>query len=146
MVPTRFLSAPDEPRVGPMNLAIRVVMGWYTWGLSGPRTNNGAITWKTVSRCREMRLCIFSRFRSRSSLQSYQNERHGVSNHRHLDCLLSLCSGALQIKHQISASLAFMRGTHRWPVDSPHKGPVMRKVLPFGNVIMYQLVIAKRDI
>ena len=33
-------------------------------------------------------------------------------------------SGADQRKHQSSASLAFVRGIHRWPVDSPHKGPV----------------------
>ena len=31
-------------------------------------------------------------------------------------------SGVDQRKHQISASLAFMRGIHRWPVNSPHKG------------------------
>ena len=30
-------------------------------------------------------------------------------------------------KHQSSASLAFVRGIHRWPVNSPHKGPVTRK-------------------
>ena len=35
-----------------------------------------------------------------------------------------------------SASLAFVRGIHRWPVNSPHKGPVMRKMFPFDNVIM----------
>ena len=35
-------------------------------------------------------------------------------------------SGADQRKHQNSASLAFVRGIHRWPVNSPHKGPVMR--------------------
>ena len=29
-----------------------------------------------------------------------------------------------QGKHQSSASLAFVRGIHRWPVNSPHKGPV----------------------
>ena len=33
-------------------------------------------------------------------------------------------SGADQRKHQSSAALAFVRGIHRWPVDSPHKGPV----------------------
>ena len=32
-------------------------------------------------------------------------------------------SGTDQRKHQSSASLAFVRGIHRWPVDSPHKGP-----------------------
>ena len=31
-------------------------------------------------------------------------------------------SGADQRKHQSSASLAFVRGIHRWPVNSPHKG------------------------
>ena len=32
-----------------------------------------------------------------------------------------------QRKHQSSVSLAFVRGIHRWPVDSPHRGPVTRK-------------------
>ena len=31
-----------------------------------------------------------------------------------------------QRKHQSIASLAFVRGIHRWPVNSPHKGPVTR--------------------
>ena len=31
-------------------------------------------------------------------------------------------SGADQRKHQSSASLAFVRGIHRWPVNSQHKG------------------------
>ena len=39
-------------------------------------------------------------------------------------------------KHQSSASLAFVRGTHRSPVNSPHKGPVTRKMFPFDDVIM----------
>ena len=40
-------------------------------------------------------------------------------------------------KYQSSASLAFVRGIHRWPVNSPHKGPVMQKMLPFDDVIMF---------
>ena len=35
--------------------------------------------------------------------------------------------GADQRKHQSSASLAFVQGIHRSPVNSPHKGPVTRK-------------------
>ena len=35
-------------------------------------------------------------------------------------------SSADQRKHQSSASLAFVRGIHRWPVNSPHKWPVTR--------------------
>ena len=37
-------------------------------------------------------------------------------------------SGADQRKHESSALLAFVRGIHRWPVNSPHKGPVTRKM------------------
>ena len=36
-------------------------------------------------------------------------------------------------KHQSSTSLAFVRGIHRWPVNSPHKGPVTWKMLPFDG-------------
>ena len=48
----------------------------------------------------------------------------------------AVCSGADQRKHQSSASLAFVKGIHRRPVDSPHKGPVTRKVFLFDDVIM----------
>ena len=41
-----------------------------------------------------------------------------------------------QRKHQSSASLAFVWGIHRWPVNSPHKWAVMRKMFPFDDVIM----------
>ena len=41
-----------------------------------------------------------------------------------------------QRKHQSSASLAFVRGIHRRPVNSPHKGPVTRKMVPFDDDIM----------
>ena len=40
-----------------------------------------------------------------------------------------------QTKHQSSASQAFVRGNHRWPVNSPHKWPVTRKMFPFNDVI-----------
>ena len=50
----------------------------------------------------------------------------------------SVYSGADQRKHQSSASLAFLRGIHRWPANSPHKGPVTRKMSLFDDVIMYQ--------
>ena len=46
-------------------------------------------------------------------------------------------SGAGQRKHQSSASLAFVRGIHRGPVNSPHKWPVTRKMFPFDDVIIW---------
>ena len=41
-----------------------------------------------------------------------------------------------QRKHQSSASLAFMRGIHRWPVNSQHKWPITRKMFPFDDLFM----------
>ena len=51
----------------------------------------------------------------------------------------SVYSSADQRKHQGSASLAFVRGIHRRPVNSPHKGPVTRKMFPFDDVIMMKI-------
>ena len=45
-------------------------------------------------------------------------------------------SGADQRQHQSSSSLAFVRGIHRWPVNSPHKGPVTREMFPYDDVTM----------
>ena len=57
-------------------------------------------------------------------------------------------SDADQRKHQSSVSLVFVRGIHRWPVDSPHKRPVTRNMFPFDDVIMeyYYLTSFWRDI
>ena len=59
------------------------------------------------------------------TLQWRHNENDGVSNHRRLDCLLN----------RLLRSLAFVRGIHRWSVNSLHKGPVTRKMFPFDDVI-----------
>ena len=50
---------------------------------------------------------------------------------------LTIYSDADQRKHQSSASLAFVRGIHRGPVNFPHKWPVTRKMFPFDEVIMW---------
>ena len=48
-------------------------------------------------------------------------------------------SDADQRKHQSSASLAFVRGIHRGPVNSPHIWPVTRKVFPFDDVMVLRV-------
>ena len=48
----------------------------------------------------------------------------------------AVLSGANHRKHQSSASLAFVRGIHRWPMNSPHKRLGTRKLFPFDDVIM----------
>ena len=52
-------------------------------------------------------------------------------------------SGADERKHQTSASLAFVWRIERWPVNSPHKGPMMRKMFPFDDVIMEWIFVRK---
>ena len=49
----------------------------------------------------------------------------------------TIYSDADQRKHQSSVTMAFVReGIHRWPVNSPQKGPATRKMFPFNDVIM----------
>ena len=52
----------------------------------------------------------------------------------------TVCSGSHKEKHQSSASLASVRGIHRWPVDSPRKGPVTRKKFLFYDIISHYLL------
>ena len=55
-------------------------------------------------------------------------------------------SNADQSKHQSSASLAFVRGIHRGPVNSPHIWPVTRKMFPFDDVIVTIISTMLKDI
>ena len=43
----------------------------------------------------------------------------------------AVCSGAHQRIYQSSASLAFVKGIYRWPVDSPYKGSLTRNCFNF---------------
>ena len=45
-------------------------------------------------------------------------------------------SGAVQRKYLSSPSLAFVRGIHRWPVNSPHKGQ-------WRGALMFSLICAR---
>ena len=58
----------------------------------------------------------------------------------HISTLVNRDTFVLNI-YQSSASLAFVRGIRRWPVNSPHKRPVTRKMFPFDDVIMIALII-----
>ena len=61
----------------------------------------------------------------------------------HVNSVYIVCSAvgsdADQRKHQSSVSLPYVRGIYRWPVNSPHKRPVMRKMFPFDDIIMWGL-------
>ena len=72
-----------------------------------------------------------------NTLRWRQNRRDGVSIHQPHCCLLNrLLWRRSKEKPQSSASLAFVWGIHRRPVNSPHKWPVTRNMFPFNDVIM----------
>ena len=68
------------------------------------------------------------------SLQRRHNDRDGVTS---VSIVYStICWGADKKHTKAPRALAFVREIHRWPVDSPHKGPVMRKMFPLNVVFM----------
>ena len=48
-------------------------------------------------------------------------------------------------KHQSSVSLAFVRGIHQWPVNSSHKGPVMRKMFLLMKLSWWNIFRPERN-
>ena len=69
-------------------------------------------------------------------LEWRHNERHAVSNRWRLECLLNRLFRRTSKKGSKLCATGLCGGIHRWPVDSPHKGPVTRKMFPFDDVIM----------
>ena len=82
---------------------------------------------------------VLDKTSTNQALQWRHNGGDGVSNHRCVGVCSTVCSSAYQRKHQRSASLAYVRGIHRWSVNSPHKGPVTWKMFPFDDVIINSL-------
>ena len=60
----------------------------------------------------------------------------GVPNHRRLDFVLNRLFRRRLKKASKLRVTGFVRGIICWPVNSPHKGPVTRKIFPFDDVIM----------
>ena len=102
---------------------------WITW------IHSGLLIWPWQIR-------TYMRFHSwaikKLSWFSLSQHRCQISS---LAIVYSTVSDADQRKHQSSASLAFVRGIHRGPVNSPHKWPVTRKMFPFDDVIMMWLAM-----
>ena len=57
----------------------------------------------------------------------------------------TVCSGVDQRRHQSSASLAFVRGIHRWPVDCSHKQYAAHDIRRVREVSMGFPLQAKMD-
>ena len=70
------------------------------------------------------------------SLRWRQNGRHSVSNHQPHDCLFNRLFRRRSKKASKLRVTGLCVGNSPGPVNSPHKGPVTRKMFPFDDVIM----------
>ena len=73
------------------------------------------------------------------SLQWRHNDHDSVSNHQPHGCLLNHLFRRRSKKTSKLRVTGLCVGNSPGPVDSPHKGPVMRKMFPFDDVIMSYL-------
>ena len=72
-----------------------------------------------------------------ATLQWRHNDRDGVSNHQPHDCLFKRLFRRRSKKTSKLRVIGLCAGNSPGPANSPHKGPVTRKMFPFDDVIMY---------
>ena len=75
-------------------------------------------------------------YNGRDTLRWRHNGLDSVSNHQPRECLLSRLFGRRSKKTSKLRVTGLCAGNSPGPVNSPHKGPVTRKMLPFDDVIM----------
>ena len=92
-------------------------------------------TWVLFTTNRLSKYISTRKWLSLKTLQWRHNERDGVSNHQPHDCFLN------RLFRRRSKKTSKLRFTGpcagKSPVNSPHKGPVTRKMFPFDDVIMW---------
>ena len=79
--------------------------------------------------------CMFT---SGQSLHWRLNDHDGVSNHQPHGCLLNRLFKRRSKKTSKLRVTGLSAGNSPGPVNSPHKGPITRKMFPFSDVIMYR--------
>ena len=78
-----------------------------------------------------------------NTLQWSHNERHGISNYQPHDCLLNHLFRRRWKTTSKFRVTGLCEGNSPGPVNSPHKGPVTRKMFPIDDVIMKRSDLAK---
>ena len=89
-------------------------------------------SWNNGLRCMS---CYIRRYQP-TTLQWRHNGRDGVWNYQPPDCLLNRLLGRTSKKISKIRVTGLCVGNSPWPVNSPHKGPVARKMFPFDDVSM----------
>ena len=79
------------------------------------------------------------------TLHRRHNDHGGVSNHQPHGCLLKRLFRRKSKKTSKLRVTGLCVGNSPGPVNSPHKGPVTRKMFPFDDVIMSWIAIMHLD-
>ena len=80
------------------------------------------------------------------SLQWRHNDHDSVSNHQPHGCLLNRLFRRRSKKTSKLRVTGLCVGNSPRPVNSPHKGPVTRKMFPFDDVIMVSGVLCQKQV
>ena len=83
---------------------------------------------------------------SSKSLRWRHSGRNCVSNHQPHDCLLNRLFRHRSKKSSKLRVTGLCAGNSPGPVNSPHKGPVTRKIFPFDDVIIIQITLSVRNL
>ena len=75
---------------------------------------------------------------SQGTLHWRHNDHGAVSNHQSHGCLLNRLFRRRSKKTSKLRVTGLCAGNSPGPVNSPHKGPVTRKMFPFDDVIMFR--------
>ena len=78
------------------------------------------------------------------TLRWRHNDHDGISNHQPHDCLLNPLFRRRSKKTSKLRVTGLCAGIHRWPVNSTHKWPVIRKMFPFDDVILRTAIMMVR--
>ena len=126
-------------------LAVKMITSFsvedYVWKINSytaiPDVNG---TWTRPNRAKSSAITIPTAviyIISQFPLRWRHNGRDGVSNHQPHSCFSTVYSVEDHREHQSSALLALVQGSHRRPVNSPHKWPVTRNMFSFDGVFMF---------
>ena len=95
-----------------------------TSGISTQRVSSAKSIHHTIP---AFQVCIFWKDQSHVTIKTFERPR--IMSHWQLYCLFSRAYRKNARMHQISTPLVPLRRIHRWPSESPQKGPAMRKAL-----------------
>ena len=133
MGPTWGHQDPGGPHVDPANLAIRDAACNTVYSSNNPcGMDCVAEFWDGTTQT----ACIAPQGKGGGIITCFKHYNDVIMSTSLTIVYSTVYSGVNQQKHQSSASLVFVWGIHRWPVNSRHKRPVTRKMFPFDDVII----------